>query len=147
MNKVFAYHELNLIAKQLLETYSNHRCFAFFASMGSGKTTLIHALCDELNSIDNVSSPTFSIINEYVSSSGQSMYHMDWYRLKNAADAFEAGIPEVLSLKNNYLFIEWPEIAIELLDFPYVKVELDFVDSMTRKITTELMNNGMNPVR
>jgi tRNA threonylcarbamoyladenosine biosynthesis protein TsaE len=84
--------------------------------MGSGKTTLIRALCKTLGVLDNVSSPTFSIINQYeIPSNKNRVYHMDWYRLKNSRDAIEAGVADILEDAHSYCFIEWPEIAEELL--------------------------------
>ncbi len=137
MQREFQLDEIQAVAQQLVEEYPTHRCFAFYAEMGSGKTTLIHALCDNLGVKDNVSSPTFSIINEYeIPSSKQRIFHMDWYRLKNSEDAFEAGVQDILNNTDDYCFIEWPEIAEEILPKHHVAVKLSLINEMTREIKT-----------
>ena len=116
MELSFSLDEIQGTADKILLNYPDVRHFAFYAEMGSGKTTLIRALCKSLGVKDNVSSPTFSIINEYqIEGSTTKVYHMDWYRLKNTADAIEAGVQDILQQPNNYCFIEWPELAEELL--------------------------------
>jgi tRNA threonylcarbamoyladenosine biosynthesis protein TsaE len=116
MELSFSLDEINDVANKILTNYPEVRHFAFYAEMGSGKTTLIRALCKSLGVKDNVSSPTFSIINEYqIEGSNTKVYHMDWYRLKNTTDAIEAGVQDILQQPNNYCFVEWPEIASELL--------------------------------
>ncbi len=116
MELSFSLDEIQGTADKILLNYPDVRHFAFYAEMGSGKTTLIRALCKSLGVKDNVSSPTFSIINEYqIEGSTTKVYHMDWYRLKNTADAIEAGVQDILNQKDHYCFIEWPELAADLL--------------------------------
>lgn len=135
MQREFQLHEIQDVAKQLLAEFSDNRCFAFYAEMGSGKTTLIHALCDQLGVADNVSSPTFSIINEYeIADTHQKVYHMDWYRLKHTEDAFEAGVQDVISIPDVYTFIEWPEIAEDVLPSRHIAVKLSLINETTRQI-------------
>ncbi len=137
MQREFQLHEIRDVAKHLLAVFADNRCFTFYAEMGSGKTTLIHALCDVLGVKDNVSSPTFSIINEYeIPSSKQRIFHMDWYRLKNSEDAFEAGVQDILNNTDDYCFIEWPEIAEDMLPKQYVVVKLSLINETTREIKT-----------
>ena len=138
MQREFQLDEIQAVAQQLLSDYPTSRCFAFYAEMGSGKTTLIHALCDNLGVADNVSSPTFSIINEYeIADTHQKVYHMDWYRLKHTEDAFEAGVQDVISIPDVYTFIEWPEIAQEILPKHHIAVKLSLINETTRYISTE----------
>jgi len=138
MQREFQLHKIQAVAQQLVEEYPSYRCFAFYAEMGSGKTTFIHALCEVLGVIDNVSSPTFSIINEYeIASTKQRVFHMDWYRLKNSEDAFEAGVQDILNNTDDYCFIEWPEIAEDMLPKQYVAVKLSLINETTRYISTE----------
>jgi tRNA threonylcarbamoyladenosine biosynthesis protein TsaE len=135
MQRQFRLDEIHEIAQQLLYEFEAKTSYAFFAEMGSGKTTLIHAICDTLGVKDNVSSPTFSIINEYeIEGSNQKVYHMDWYRLKHTEDAIEAGVQDVLMQTEHYSFIEWPEIAADLLPNDCVKITLSLVDENTRRI-------------
>jgi len=135
MHRVFAHSELASVAKALLSTYPAARCFAFYADMGSGKTTLISQLCRQLGVTDTVSSPTFSIINEYaLGERAERVYHMDWYRLKHTEDAIEAGVQDVLQQEDAWIFIEWPEIAEELLPETCVRIRLLMVDEETRQL-------------
>src|SRR5436305_9895864 len=91
--KQFNYNlsEIKKIAEQLWNEYNSKKCWAFHAAMGSGKTTLIHALCDVLQVNTAVGSPTFAIINEYTSPLANTIYHMDWYRIKDETEAIQAG--------------------------------------------------------
>lgn len=131
----YSFDEIETTAARILESYPHAKCIAFFAEMGSGKTTLISALCKALGSIDTPNSPTFSIINEYkLSGSGQSIFHMDWYRLKNTEDAIETGVQDILTNTDAYCFIEWPEIAEDLLPANCLKIELLLLTENTRRI-------------
>lgn len=136
MERTFSLDEIDGVARDLLQEYKDHRHFAFFAGMGSGKTTLIRALCRELGVADNVTSPTFSIVNEYlVPATGEKVYHMDWYRLRNEQDAIEAGVQDILENSTTWCFIEWPEIAEDLLP-PLTKrfaIEITSSDERTIK--------------
>lgn len=110
-------------ARSFLEKNRDKKIFAFYGDLGAGKTTFIKALCNELNVIDIVSSPTFSIINEYQNEQGVVIYHMDFYRLDKLEDALEIGLEDYFSTEN-YCFIEWPEKIDELLptQTTYVKI-------------------------
>ncbi len=131
----FSLDEIQVVAKKILTNSPDARCFAFYAEMGSGKTTLIRALCHELGVKDNVSSPTYSIINEYaIEGSACKVYHMDWYRLKNAEDAIEAGVQDILQQENQYCFIEWPEIAPEIIPKEATKIIIQIASATTRSM-------------
>ncbi|KXB08909.1 hypothetical protein AKJ55_00275 [candidate division MSBL1 archaeon SCGC-AAA382M17] len=114
------------VARKFLDENRNHRIFAFFGDLGSGKTTFIKAICNELNVIDIVSSPTFSLINEYRSENGNTIYHMDFYRINSLNEALDIGIEDYFST-NNYCFIEWPEKIESLLPnkTTYIKISED----------------------
>ena len=101
-------------ARSFLERNSGNKIFAFYGELGAGKTTFIKALCNELNVIDIVSSPSFSIINEYQNENGARIYHMDFYRIKDVDEAMEIGLEDYFG-SNDYCFIEWPEKIDELL--------------------------------
>lgn len=115
-------NELPEAAKELLNFAGEERVFLFYGEMGAGKTTFIKALCGVLGVDDPVSSPTFSIINEYVAE-GQSMYHFDFYRIKTETEAFDMGYEDYL-YSGNYCFIEWPEKISNLLPQKCVEVFL-----------------------
>lgn len=126
-------NEIKSAAKQLLHEYKQHRIFAFYGKMGSGKTTFIKALCEEMGSQDNITSPTFSIINEYTTSSEVMIYHFDFYRIKNLQEAFDLGYEDYF-FSGNYCFIEWPERVEQLLPDEIVKVEISVEANETRLI-------------
>lgn len=115
--------ELSKAAKMLLENFGSQRIFAFYGNMGAGKTTFIKALCRELGSTDNVTSPTFAIINEYSSDKGYFIYHFDFYRIKNIQEAFDLGYEEYFD-SGHYCLIEWPEKIEQLLPEQYVEVNI-----------------------
>lgn len=92
--------------------------------LGAGKTTLVKKLLAALGTDDKVSSPTFSLINEYHTHSGDVIYHSDWYRVKNIAELYDAGIDEYID-SGNKMIIEWPEVGAALLkDVPHLAVEI-----------------------
>jgi len=101
-------------AKEFLALTKGHTLFAFDAEMGAGKTTFINALLLEMGIEDHVSSPTFSIINEYYSPQFGSVYHFDFYRIENEMEALDIGIEDII-YDNNYCFIEWPSKIKNLL--------------------------------
>lgn len=95
--------------------------------MGAGKTTFITALCHYLAVEDAVSSPTFSLINEYTfqqNGNAKKIYHMDWYRLKDEDEAIDAGVEDTLLCKDSYSIVEWPEKAQELLPKPHLWIHI-----------------------
>lgn len=110
----------------------NHRfsVWAFHGELGAGKTTFIHALCHHLQVQDSVSSPTFAIINEYKSNVCGTIYHMDWYRMKDEEEAIQAGVEDCL-LSGNLCLVEWPEKAAGILpdDTLHIYLEANSPDS------------------
>jgi tRNA threonylcarbamoyladenosine biosynthesis protein TsaE len=121
--------ELPEVARKLLSAFEDDRFFAFFGKMGVGKTTLIKELCAELGVKDNVCSPTFAIVNEYVAGNGEPVYHFDFYRMKSVAEAYDIGYEEDF-YSGCYCFTEWTEKVEELLPERYVRVEIEEVDGM-----------------
>lgn len=117
-----------------IERMFRKKIIAFHAEMGRGKTTLIRALCKQLGVEHGVSSPTFSIIQEYLGLDGCRIFHMDWYRLKNEEEAIEAGVEDVIHQSDAYVFVEWPEMALALLPSNALHVELEIIDETTRMI-------------
>ncbi len=101
--------------------------------MGTGKTTFIHALCEELGVQSAISSPTFAIINEYSGTEVETIYHMDWYRLKNEEEAVNAGVEDSL-LSGNLCLIEWPENAAGLLPDDTFHIYMEGLDEETRRV-------------
>ncbi|NDA61783.1 MAG: tRNA (adenosine(37)-N6)-threonylcarbamoyltransferase complex ATPase subunit type 1 TsaE [Chitinophagia bacterium] len=135
MKREYSFAELDQVAAQLWEEGKSHRIWAFFAPMGAGKTTLIARLCSFLQISDMVSSPTFSIMNEYQLPDGQRLYHMDWYRLSGMEEAIQAGVEEKI-ISNDRCWIEWPERAPELLPADTFSIHIRVVDELNRGIET-----------
>jgi tRNA threonylcarbamoyladenosine biosynthesis protein TsaE len=123
----FTLADIQAAAHQLWQWAHGARVFSFSGSLGAGKTTFIHALCDMLGVKDSVSSPTFALINEYrynMADEERTIYHMDWYRLLDAEEAMDAGMEDALNNSSAVCFVEWPEKAPELLHIPHVQVTL-----------------------
>jgi len=116
--------ELAGLADALLAAYPDRRIFAFYGGMGAGKTTFITALCKRLGAIDEPNSPTFSIINQYLTNTGDSLYHFDFYRIKKLEEAYDIGY-EHYFFSGDYCFVEWPEKISELLPPGCVEVKIE----------------------
>ncbi len=123
---------LSVAAKQLLKNSGDKKIFAFYGAMGAGKTTIIKAICESLGATDIVSSPTFTLVNEYKTSAGEILYHLDFYRIKKQEEVFDFGIEEYLA-GDYYCFMEWPELVEELLPAETVRVRIS-VDKYEQRI-------------
>jgi tRNA threonylcarbamoyladenosine biosynthesis protein TsaE len=135
MDAIFQLPQIQQVAKAFWKENKQQKIWAFYAAMGSGKTTFIHALCELLEVKDNISSPTFSIINEYKSKELTTIYHMDWYRLEDEEEAINAGVEEALQ-SDNLCLIEWPDKAAGLLPDDTLKIYIELLDTTTRRIYT-----------
>jgi|SRR5664280_2372095 len=114
---------LPVAARELLKHSAEKKIFAFYGPMGAGKTTIIKALCKNLGAIDVVSSPTFTLVNEYKTSGGESLFHIDFYRIKKQEEVYDFGLEEYLT-GDSYCFMEWPELVEELLPPETVRVRI-----------------------
>ena len=110
MDVLFTLPQIKSTAATFLGAVKNTNVIALHGEMGAGKTTFVHALCDELGVKNAVSSPTFSIINEYATAAGKTIYHLDLYRLKSVEEAIDAGVEDCF-YSGNLCLVEWPEIA------------------------------------
>jgi len=135
MDAIFDLAQINSVAAALWKEGKQYPVWAFHAPMGSGKTTFIHALCKVLGVDEAVSSPTFAIINDYQSRDAGLIHHMDWYRLKDEAEAIEAGVEDLLNSGARCL-VEWPEQAQGLLPDNTLHIRLEILDEQTRRIST-----------
>lgn len=106
-----------------LENTTNFKIIAFYGDMGVGKTTFIKALCNEMDVIDTVSSPTFSLVNEYRTKKANSVYHFDFYRINSIEEVYDLGYEEYF-YSGNLCFIEWPELIEELLPDNCLRVKI-----------------------
>ena len=119
--------ELCAVAKMILEKY-NSKIFLFYGEMGVGKTSFIKKFCEELRVSDIVSSPTFSIVNQYSNVNDEIIYHFDFYRTEKKEEVFDIGYEEYL-FSSSYCFIEWPEKIEDLLPTNYLKINMKLDDN------------------
>ncbi len=135
MTKAYTLKELPEIAKTIISEV-RHKTILFYGDMGIGKTTLIKELVKQLDSDDVVSSPTFSLVNEYHSQKGEKIYHFDFYRIEDENEALDIGIEDYF-YDNDWCLIEWPEKVKNLLPLNAVEIHLSINDDETRSITTK----------
>lgn len=128
VNKAKSISDLRPIAKELLSSIKLKTLIAFKGNMGAGKTTFIKTICEELSVTDIVNSPTFSIINQYVTSKNDFVYHFDFYRLEQAEEALDIGLYDYLD-SGHLCFMEWPEKIEKLLpeDCVYLEINEDIL--------------------
>ncbi|MCW3123644.1 MAG: tsaE [Flavipsychrobacter sp.] len=138
---------IDTAVRSFWKTAGRYRVFAFSGDMGAGKTTFIHHLCDHLKVHDVVSSPTFALINEYhfagTGGTDNMIFHMDWYRLRNSEEAFNAGMEDCVDQArtgNAFCLIEWPEKAKELLHAPYLWVSINVTSPTERDMSLTLIS-------
>ncbi len=134
MEIVFSLEEINKAVLIIIQRVQDKKCICFYGEMGSGKTTLINALCKYFEVDDRVSSPTYSIINEYYSHLVGTIHHMDWYRLKDIEEAVEAGVEDAIETSNLCL-IEWPEKFPELIPLDCLQVQLSTLENSKHRLT------------
>tara|TARA_B100000959_G_scaffold86136_1_gene91464 strand:- start:128 stop:550 length:423 start_codon:yes stop_codon:yes gene_type:complete len=115
--------ELDEIGNQLLKNSGNQKKIVFYGEMGVGKTTLIKSICKALNVQDIVTSPTFSVVNEYQTDIGNTIFHFDFFRIKEKEELLDLGLEEYI-YSDNYCLIEWPEKAEGLLDDNFVEIHM-----------------------
>ena len=137
MEVIFKLDEIQDAALKLLSVSGRYKVFALHGEMGAGKTTFIHALCQAMQVKDVVTSPTFSIINQYKTEKGQTVYHMDLYRIKGENEAINAGIEDCL-YSGNICLVEWPEKAPGIFPDDTLHISITSVDDNTRKLGINL---------
>lgn len=115
--------DIGRAAREFREAMGDDKVFAFYGSMGAGKTTFIKAICQELGVKETVASPTFAIVNEYRDGKGQSIYHFDFYRINRLEEVFDFGYEDYF-YSGNTCFIEWPELVESILPENTVKVAI-----------------------
>ena len=125
--------KLKEISKQFLQLTEGHKQFAFYGEMGVGKTTFIKQLCRDLGVGDDVNSPSFAIINEYLSPFNGPIFHFDLYRINSIEEAFDFGYEDYF-FSDSYCFVEWPEKIESLIPDHFMKVKLEELEKSQRKI-------------
>ena len=132
MNKNYSLDDLSSIAQELI-TKNKKGTLLFNGDMGVGKTTLIKEICLALGVKDNISSPTYSLVNEYVTLENDKVFHFDFYRLTKEEEALDMGIEDYL-YNNNWCLIEWPENIQNLLPLDAVHIHLSILKNGERNI-------------
>lgn len=135
MNKNYSLKELNAVAKNVI-TSAAHKTLLFYGEMGVGKTTLIKEICKELGIDDVTHSPTFSLVNEYQTNNGQTVYHFDFYRIDDENEAYDMGIEDYF-YSNSWCLIEWPEKVKSLLPLETVTIHISLSENNKRVIQVE----------
>jgi tRNA threonylcarbamoyladenosine biosynthesis protein TsaE len=125
----FSLDEIGEVVKELIRAARDSKVWLFYGEMGAGKTTLIKAICKEMGVHSTMTSPTFSIVNEY----DKDIYHFDFYRLKNEVEAYDIGVEEYLD-SGKYCFIEWPERIPSLLPTARFEIRLEIENPTHRRI-------------
>ena len=125
---------LESAAQQFVDAIGTRTVFAFYGKMGAGKTTFIRAVCEALGVQDVINSPTFAIVNEYLSGNGDPIYHFDFYRIKKEQEALDIGYEDYV-YSGNLCFMEWPELIESLLPDDAVRVTIEEQADGSRSVT------------
>ena len=125
---------LNIVAEAIIENLDGRNVVAFCGSMGAGKTTLISAIMEYLDSADTVTSPTFALVNQYVAGNGERVYHFDFYRINRIEEVYDMGYEEYF-YSGDLCLIEWPELIEDLLPEEAMVVKIDVLSPTSRRFT------------
>lgn len=132
MDKNFSLEDLASIAAEIISSVKN-KTLLFYGEMGVGKTTLIKEICQQLGILDNISSPTFSLVNEYQTSKKEKVFHFDFYRIEEEEEALDIGIEEYFD-SDAWCLVEWPENIENLLPLDAAQIHLSILDDEQRNI-------------
>lgn len=131
--KINGIEEIGEAAAKFIDEMGRNTVFAFYGKMGAGKTTFIKAVCEALGVTDVINSPTFAIVNEYLSGAGEPIYHFDFYRIKKEQEVLDIGYEDYV-YSGNICFMEWPELIEDVLPEDAVKVTIEEGDGGCRII-------------
>ena len=126
--------ELPSVAEKIIDFAGDTTVWLFEGEMGAGKTTLIKSICSAFGVKDLVSSPTFSLVNEYHTNQKEIFYHFDFYRIKNEVEASDIGVDEYF-YSGNYCFVEWPSLIPNLIPEDFLTIQIEIISEKERKIT------------
>jgi tRNA threonylcarbamoyladenosine biosynthesis protein TsaE len=133
---ISSFNNLKEAAKEVIAFSEDVSIWLFEGPMGAGKTTLIKAIGEVFNIKDNITSPTFSLVNEYQNAQGKIFYHFDFYRIKTEEEAADIGIEEYF-YSGEFCFIEWPSKIPSLLPDKFVLIQIDIISETERRISLE----------
>lgn len=134
--KISSLEEIDAVAREFISATRGHDLFAFYGQMGAGKTTFTVALCKAWGVEDVVNSPTFAIVNEYCCADGETLYHFDFYRIKNIAEAMDIGVEDYF-YSGSRCIMEWPENIEELLPDEVLRVYIEVNPDLSRTVVWE----------
>jgi tRNA threonylcarbamoyladenosine biosynthesis protein TsaE len=134
MHVTFALDEIDAVAKQIIPYLVHSKIVVVNGEMGAGKTTLIQAVCRQLGVTDQMTSPTFPIIQQYKTIDNTTINHIDVYRLKDAEEAVQAGVEDAIT-SGDFCFIEWPQKIINILPLRFINIYLEPENYFKRKLT------------
>ncbi len=142
--KSFAYElsEIESTASELISEAGKEKVWVFQGSMGAGKTTLIKALAGKFGILDQVSSPTFGIVNQYENKEGNVFYHFDFYRLDNPTEALDIGIEEYF-YSGNYCWLEWAEKIEAFLPENFFLIKIESISDLKRQVTFQHIHDDI----
>ena len=126
--------ELKIVASALINAAQNEKIWIFQGQMGAGKTTLIKAIAQEFGVLDQVSSPTFGIVNHYENKEGNAFYHFDFYRVEDPAEALDIGIEEYF-YSGNYCWLEWAENIEKFLPEDFFLIKIESISDFKRQVS------------
>ena len=132
--KIDSLENIHAAAKEFLANMGDGKVFAFYGKMGTGKTTFIKAICEELGVDDVITSPTFAIVNEYTAGNGDPVYHFDFYRIKKLEEVYDMGYEEYF-YSGALCLIEWPELIEDVLPDDTVRVTIEEQADGSRLLT------------
>ena len=132
--------ELPSLAQKIIEFGNSEKIWLFEGPMAVGKTTLIKEICKQMEVFGNVGSPTYSLVNEYITMNNETIYHFDFYRLKTEIEAMDYGLEEYFE-SGNHCLCEWPGKIPNLLPNRYLMLNLNVLENGTREISLELVKN------
>jgi len=133
MTSEYNLSELTNVAREIL-SQSKSKILLFYGEMGAGKTTLIKEICSLLDIEDKISSPTFSLVNEYKSRQGESVYHFDFYRIEDEEEAMDIGFEEYID-SGKWCLIEWPQNIENLLPLKSSAIQIQILENGNRSLT------------
>lgn len=125
-------NELKDVAQAIMESLEGRNVVAFCGQMGAGKTTLISAIMEHLGSTDNVTSPTFALVNQYITANNERVYHFDFYRINRIEEVFDMGYEEYF-YSGDLCLIEWPELIEDLLPEEAMVVRIEVLSPTSRR--------------
>lgn len=128
--------DIDTAAKIFVEKFGDKKIFAFYGEMGAGKTTFIKAVCKSMGVTGTITSPTFSLVNEYKTDNGMTIYHFDFYRIENIEEVYDFGYEDYF-YSDKMCFIEWPELVETLLPEDVVEVKISVDDNEQRLISVQ----------